>query len=94
MNRNLLKRTSYQIGAHFSQSYIKVGDKNGPMEFGVSAGFSLPFNTSYNSMSYFHVSGEFVRVQPMTKGMITENYIRINLGVTFMERWFMKLMVD
>ncbi len=94
LNRNLLKRTSYQLGAHFSQSYIKVGDKNGPMEFGVSAGFSLPINSSYNSMSYLHVSGEFVRVQPMTKGMITENYIRINLGVTFMERWFMKLMVD
>ena len=45
-------------------------------------------------MSYLHVSGEFVRVQPMTKGMITENYVRINIGVTFMERWFMKLMVD
>ena len=94
LNRNLLKRTSYQIGANFSQSYFKVGNSNGPMEFGVSAGFSMPFNTSYNSMSYFHVSGEFVRVQPMTKGMIAENYIRINIGVTFMERWFMKLMVD
>jgi len=30
----------------------------------------------------------------MAKGMITENYLRINIGVTFMERWFMKLMVD
>ena len=29
-----------------------------------------------------------------THFLITENYIRINLGVTFMERWFMKLMVD
>ena len=30
----------------------------------------------------------------MSKGLITEHYIRINVGVTFMERWFMKLMVD
>lgn len=94
LNRNLFKRTSYQVGLNFSQSYFNVGSQNGPMQFGVSAGFSMPFNTSYNSMSYLNVSGEFVRVQPMVKGMITENYIRINIGVTFMERWFMKLMVD
>jgi len=25
---------------------------------------------------------------------VTENYFRINLGVTFLERWFMKLMVE
>ena len=64
------------------------------MQFGVSAGFTVPINTSYNSISYLHVSGEYVRVQPMSKGLITENYLRINIGVTFMERWFMKLMVD
>ena len=94
MNRNLLKRTAYQVGVNFSQPYFNVGNQKGPMEFGVSAGFSLPINTSYNSMSYLHISGEYVRVQPMTKGMITENYLRINVGVTFLERWFMKLMVD
>jgi len=94
MNRNLLKRTAYQVGVNFSQPYFNVGNQKGPMEFGVSAGFSLPINTSYNSMSYLHVSGEYVRVQPMAKGMITENYLRINVGITFMERWFMKLMVD
>ena len=64
------------------------------MQFGVSAGFTMPITTAYNSMSYLHVSGEYVRVQPMAKGMITENYLRINIGVTFMERWFMKIMVD
>ena len=94
MNRNLLKRTAYQVGFNFAQPYFNVGNQKGPMQFGVSAGFSVPINTSYNSMSYLHVSGEFVRVQPMVKGMISENYIRINVGITFMERWFMKLMVD
>ena len=93
-NRNIFKRTSYQAGLRFSQSYFNIDGGKGPMELGISAGFSLPFNTAYNSMSYLHVSGEFVRVQPMVKGMITENYLRVNIGVTFMERWFMKLMVD
>lgn len=93
-SRNLFKRTSYQMGFNFSQSYFKIGDVKGPMQFGVSAGFSMPINTSYNSLSYLHVSGEYVRVQPTAKGQPIENYLRINLGVTFMERWFMKLMVD
>ena len=94
MSRSLFKRTSYQMGVNFSQPYFNVGDSKGPMQFGVSAGLSMPLTSSYNSMSYIHISGEYVRVQPMVKGMITENYIRINVGVTFMERWFMKLMVD
>ena len=93
-SKNLFKRTSYQMGLNFSQPYFNVGGKKGPMQFGVSAGFSMPINSYYNSMAYLHVSGEYVRVQPMEKGMITENYIRLNIGVTFMERWFMKLMVD
>lgn len=93
-NRNLLKRTAYEFGLNVAQPYYNVGNLKGPMQFGVSAGFTVPINTSYNSISYLHVSGEYVRVQPMSKGLITENYLRINIGVTFMERWFMKLMVD
>ena len=93
-SKNLFKRSSYQLGLNYSQPYFKVGDNKGPMQLGVSAGISFPINTAYNSMSYLHISGEYVRVEPMAKGMITENYLRINIGVTFMERWFMKLMVD
>lgn len=94
MSKNILKRTSYQIGGNISQPYFNVGTSKGPMEFGVSAGISTPITSSYNSMSYLHITGEYVRVQPMGSGMITENYIRINIGITFMERWFMKIMVD
>lgn len=93
-SKNLFKRTSYQFGVNMAQPYFKIGDSQGPIQFGVSAGLSMPITLSYNSMTYLHLSGEYVRVQPMSKGMITENYIRINLGVTFMERWFMKIMVD
>ena len=93
-SKNLFKHSSYQFGLNYSQPYFKVGENKGPMQLGVSAGITVPINTSYNSMSYLHISGEYVRVEPMAKGMITENYLRINIGVTFMEHWFMKLMVD
>ena len=93
-SKNIFMRSSYQIGANMSQPYFNTGNGKGPMQFGVSAGISIPFTTSYNSMSHLHVSGEFVRVQPSEKWMVTENYFRLNLAVTFMERWFMKIMVD
>ena len=93
-SKNLFKRSSYQLGLNYTQPYFKVGGNKGPMQLGVSAGLSVPINTSYNSISYLHISGEYVRVEPLSKGMITENYLRINIGVTFMERWFMKLMVN
>lgn len=93
-NRNLFMHSSYQFGVNFAQPYYTVGGSKGPLQFGVSAGISIPIRTSYNSLSYLHLTGEYVRVQPQVSGMISENYLRINIGVTFMERWFMKLMVD
>lgn len=94
MSKNLLKRTSYQAGVNLSQSYFKIGSNEGPWQFGVSAGFSMPITAVYNSMSYLNVSAEYVRTQPMSSGMITENCFRINVGLTFLERWFMKIMVE
>ena len=93
-SKRLMERTSYQGGLSFSQPYFNVGDRKGPLEMSVSAGFSMPITTTYNSMSYIHVTGQLARVQPQEKGMICENYIRLSIGVTFMERWFMKWMVE
>ena len=92
--RNIFKRTSYQAGLRVSQPYIMVGNSKGPMEYGATVGLSMPITTSYNSMSLLHITAQYTRVQPQVKGMITENYLGINIGVTFMERWFMKLMVE
>ncbi|HBA13433.1 MAG TPA: hypothetical protein DCW98_05585, partial [Bacteroidales bacterium] len=67
---------------------------NGPTEYSVSAGISIPFALAYDSRSFLHISGQFVRVQPGTEGMITENYFRLNVGLSFMERWFRKIQAD
>ena len=47
-----------------------------------------------NDMDYMDgVSGEFVHLEPRSADMITENCLRINIGITFNESWFMKLRV-
>ena len=51
-------------------------------------------NNMNNNRSLLNISGQFVRINPKTEGMITETYLRINIGVTFNEFWFFKSKVN
>ena len=46
----------------------------------------------HNNRSVVNVSGQWVRSS--ADNFITENTFRINIGITFNERWFMKWKVD
>jgi hypothetical protein len=63
----------------------------GAREYGVSVGFGLPM---FQSKSMLNISGQYIKVSPKFKGLMEENYLRINIGLTFNERWFMKWKVD
>jgi hypothetical protein len=81
------KMISYRGGFRFAQPYTMISGN----EYGVSAGLSLPImnrNNKYNS-ALVHVSGEYIQVS----GPITENYFRLNIGITFNEAWFTKMKV-
>lgn len=93
-SKKFFTHSSYQAGVSFAQPYYKVGDDKGPLELGVSAGISMPVSSSYNSMAYIHVTGSYQRIQPQCSGMISENYLMLSLGVSFMETWFQKWLVD
>lgn len=94
-SRNLFKMMSYRAGAYYAQPYTKINGLEGCDEYGVSAGVSIPFYNNNNSYSHatLHISGQFVHLAPRSAGLITENYLRINIGITFNESWFMKLRV-
>ena len=95
VSKNLLKMMSYRAGIHYAQPYTKINGKEGCDEYGVSAGFSLPLYNSNNNYSHgtLHISGQFIHLRPRSAGLITENYLRLNIGITFNENWFMKLRV-
>ena len=85
------KMISYRGGLYIAQPYIAARGN----EFGVSAGLSLPImnrNNKYNS-ALLHISGEYVHMSPKSAGFITENCIRLNIGITFNEAWFTKMKV-
>ncbi|MGL4852592.1 MAG: hypothetical protein ACRC3Z_08125 [Phocaeicola sp.] len=91
ISNNYLKRIRYRMGAYYSDPYAKVDGKEGAREYGISAGFGLPI---FQSKSILSISGEYTKVSPKIAGMLEENYLKINVGLTFNERWFMKWKVE
>lgn len=85
------KRVQYRIGANYSTPYLKVDGFNGPHEYSLTAGLGLPIT---NNRSIVNVGIEWLRRTPSTSKLITENYVMLNLGITFNEAWFMKFKIQ
>ena len=90
--RHYLRRVHYRFGAGLTSPYYKIGNQNGPRDFSVSMGLGLPIQNTYNNRSILNISGQWVRSS--AKDFITENMFRINIGITFNERWFAKWKVE
>ena len=87
-----LGRIHYRAGASYATSYQKINGLDGPKELSVSAGFGIPIMNGWNNRSILNISGQWVHQS--AKSLITENTFRINIGLTFNERWFMKWKVE
>ena len=105
---SLLKRTSYKFGGYYSTSYANANESKSislkkPIEFGLSAGFSLPIrnrNLFYSSpklnvtFSWVHTNIPYSSNLTSQAGNLKENYFKLSLGLTFNERWFYKWKVQ
>ncbi|CCX67436.1 putative uncharacterized protein [Prevotella sp. CAG:1058] len=91
-SRNFINRIRFRAGASYASSYYKVNGQDGPDEISVSVGFGIPIVNAYNNRSILNISGQWVRSE--APGMLKENTFRINIGITFNERWFMKWKVE
>ncbi len=79
----------YQFGVTVGNSYLKIKDKN-PINYSVSAGTTLPLknNADINvSLEY----GQFGDNYSNNKS-IRENFVKLTLGVSFREIWFMRFL--
>lgn len=95
-SRKYFDRIHYRLGAGFNTSYYKVNGQNGPNELSISAGFGLPLQNSWNIRGnmrpVLNISAQWAR--SAATDLITENTFRINIGLTFNERWFAKWKVN
>ncbi|MBR5613506.1 MAG: hypothetical protein IKW43_10275 [Bacteroidaceae bacterium] len=89
--RKYMDFVRYRMGFHYAEPYAKVNGKEGAREYGVSMGVGLPL---FRSRSLLNISGQYVKVSPKVKGMLEENCLRLNIGLTFNEAWFMKYKVE
>ncbi len=82
----------YRMGLTYASPYLRINGQDGPKEYGVSAGLGLPIMNSYNNRSILNISASWTRLE--AANMIKENTFRINIGLTFNERWFAKWQVE
>jgi hypothetical protein len=82
--RTYFHRVQYQAGAYFEMSNLIINGKR-MSEMGVTAGLVLPLKNNYTQI---FVSADAGRRGG--SGLINESYIRINLGVSVNQLWFIK----
>ncbi len=90
-------RLRYRAGISYSTPYTRVEKganwTDGPSNLCVSLGMGLPIATKWGQTGAYptvNIAAQYERVKPKASGMITENYFRLCLGITFNERWFWK----
>lgn len=91
-SRSLIKRIRYRAGVSYATPYLNVNGGEGPKELSASLGFGIPIMNSWNNRSILNISAQWVNLK--CNRFITENTFRINIGLTFNERWFAKWKVE
>ena len=93
MGRHIYQRIHYRAGVSYATPYYYIYNgsgirEDGPKEFNASLGFGIPIINTWNNRSTLNISAQWAH-QSAT-GFISENTFRINIGLTFNERWFAK----
>lgn len=93
LGRSYLSHIKYRLGGYYTTPYYKLDNYNerASREYGVTAGFGLPLPRSRSIIS---LTAQFARVEALVPTAVTENIIRLSVGLTINERWFFKRKVD
>jgi len=81
--KSYFKRVNYQMGFYYNQTPIMINNKNID-DFGINFGVSLPVGNA----SLFNLGFKFGQQGTTSDGLIKENYLKLNLGMTFNDRSF------
>lgn len=88
VTNNFFKACRYRAGFNYKTSYIKVGgaDLN---ELGATLGVSMPVN----KRSAINLGVGYSTLRPSDDKMVKENYLTLNVGLTFNEMMFFRNML-
>ena len=85
-----LKNIQYRMGFHYSQTYLVVHGIQ-LNEYGLSIGFGLPVK---RSAAMIQLAAEVGKRGTTTNNLIEENYLKLSIGFTLSDRWFIKTKID
>ena len=79
-------RINYRAGFRFEQSYLEIRETR-INDFGISFGVGLPMKKSRSTLN---IAVELGTQGTTEKELIKENYMRLTIGTSLQERWFLK----
>jgi len=89
-SRDYLSRITYRLGVQYGQDIVKLRGQELDY-FSVTGGASLPFRRSSDRI---HLALEGGRRGTQTAGLVRENFLRLSVGISFNDRWFVKRKYD
>ena len=90
--RSVFHHVRYRFGASFATPYYYINGQDGPKSIQLSLGLGIPIMNAYNNRSILNISGQWQHRS--ADNLITENTFRLNIGITFNERWFSKMKIE
>ena len=90
--RSVFHHIRYRVGAGYTTPYYYINGQDGPKDLQLSLGIGVPIMNAYNNRSFLNISAQWQHRS--ADNLITENTFRLNIGITFNERWFSKMKVE
>jgi hypothetical protein len=84
------KIVQYRIGFHYDQTYLQLRNTD-LNDYGVSLGVGLPLR---KTLTMIHLALEIGKMGTLVNQLVEANYIRLTLGLSFSDVWFLKPRID
>lgn len=84
------KRITYRGGFRFENTGLVVNN-HGINDAAITAGFGFPVGKTFSNLN---LGFEFGQRGTTNSGLVKENYINVNIGISFNDRWFIKRKYD
>lgn len=85
-----LKRITYRAGMRFDKTGMVVRDSE-INNFGITFGFGLPLGGGFSNLN---LGFELGRKGTTVANLVEENYLKVNIGLSLNDRWFLKRRID
>lgn len=88
-----LKRITYRLGARYNAGYITIlGDQL--TEYGITFGVSLPMKRTETAAPRISMGIEYGTRATANDNLVKERFLNFNVGITIMDKWFIKRKYD